>query len=81
MHFFNFFGGHGGEMGKVKAQMFRGNQRAALLNMVAEDLPQRRLEEVGGSVIASDITPTFNIHHGFDCITDSQSALNDLTIM
>ena len=44
----------GGEMGKVKAEEVRLHQRARLMHMLAQHVPQRLLQQVGRAVSASD---------------------------
>ena len=47
-------GGDGGEMREVKAQAVRLDKGARLMDMVAENRAQRRLEQMGGAVGAAD---------------------------
>jgi hypothetical protein len=62
----DFLRGHGGEVREIKAEAVRGDQRAALLDMLAENPAQGSLEEMGGGMIAGDIMTALDIDDGVD---------------
>jgi hypothetical protein len=62
------------EVGKVEAQPFGVHQRALLLNVIAQDLAQGRMHQVGGGVVEGRGAAPFRVHLGFQLIADAQFA-------
>ena len=70
--------GQWGEMGKIEAQAGRRDERAGLLDVVAQHLAQGRVEEVGRGVIVRRRLPPDEIGHGVDAVAFADLAGQDL---
>ena len=57
LHLSQLLGGDGGEVGEVKTQEVRLHQGSCLVHMLAQDIPQGPLEQVGGAVGAGNGGP------------------------
>ena len=72
---------HGVQVGEIKAELVRRHQRAPLLHMLAQNIAQRVLQQVGGGMVAGDVqTPGF-IHLSLYLITHCQAAIADLPLV
>ena len=70
-----------GEMGKVKAQMVRLNQRTRLMHMVAEHLDERRLEQVRCAVCAADGLAALGINADGDSVAELDLSALDKAVV
>ena len=71
-------GGDGAEMGEVKAGDVVVLIAARLMHMVAQNLTQRFLHQVGGGVVAADGHTALGIHGSGDIIANVQGAVQQL---
>ncbi len=60
---------------KIKAQPLRSIQRARLLHMRPQNIPQRRIHQVRPGMIANDARPPLRIRHHRHAISDAQRLL------
>jgi hypothetical protein len=67
--------GYLGKVGEVEAQAVGMDRRAGLLDVGAEDLAERGVEEVGSGVVAADGVAAFSVHYSADVVTDGQGFL------
>ena len=81
LYFLYLLGSHGSQMRKIEPEPVRGNQRAPLLYVFAEHLAQRRLEEMGGSMVAGDIPATFHVHRCLYLFSIRQESFDYLTLV
>ena len=61
-------------MGKIEAQSIGRNQRALLLHMFAQDLPQRPVQQMGGGVIERDCGAAFAIDARLELVAHTDLA-------
>ena len=57
-------------MGEVETNRGFGHQLTCLLNMVAQHLSQRRLQQVSGGVVALDVAAAFAVNRGYRLVAD-----------
>ena len=81
LHLFQFRRGHGGEMGEVKAEPLRGDQRTPLPGMVTQHLAEGKVEQVGGGVVAGDIQAPFRVNCRGNFLADGQFTLDDVSLV
>ncbi len=62
------FVGNAGEVGKIKAQMFRIDPRAGLLHVLAQNLAQGGMQQMRAGMVAANRRTGFCIHHGIDIV-------------
>ena len=80
-HLGELLGGEGGEVGEVEAQLIGLHQGAGLVHMVAQHLPQHRVQQVGGAVGAHDGPPALLIDGGGDGVPQLEHALGHLAVV
>ena len=71
------FVGDLGEVGEVEAQAVGIDERAGLLDVRAEDLAQRGVEQVRAGVVAADGVAALAVDDGVDVIADGEGLLED----
>jgi len=57
---------------EVKSELLGGDERALLVNFVAENLAKRVVENVGSGVVVADGVPSQLVELGNDLATDAQ---------
>ena len=57
--------------------MIGRDERAGLPHMVAQHLPQRGVQQVGGGVVAGGVVATATLHDGLDAVADGDLARTD----
>ena len=57
-------------MGEIEAQSIRGHQRTGLFHMIAEGIPQRGMEKMGGSMIPAYGLAALSVDRRLDGFTD-----------
>ena len=69
-HSRQLLGGHGGEVGEVKAQTVRLHQRTGLVHMVAQHFPQGLVQQMGGTVGTHDGLTALHIQLALHGVAD-----------
>ncbi len=64
-------------VGEVETQPLRANQRARLLHVPADDLPKRRVQQVGRSVMPPGRVAPVAVHGGSHRVAGVHCALNE----
>ena len=77
LDFFEFFVGHLCEVGEVEAQPVWSDERAGLLYVRAQHLPESGVEKVRAGVVAADGVATLAVDDGVDAVADGEIALED----
>ena len=70
----------GSEVGEIKTQALGRVQRAGLLDVGAENIAQRGVDQVRAAVIAHDVGAAFGIGDDGDAIADVKSLFGDDTV-
>ena len=68
LHFYYLIRCHGNQMREVKPEPVRGYQRAPLLYMLAQNLAQSHLQQVGSCVVTGDVKTPLFIHFSLNFI-------------
>src|SRR3546814_18444316 len=53
-------------MAEIEAQTIGGDQRTLLGDMAAKPVPERRMQQVGGAVVCTDLRPSLGIDRQVD---------------
>ena len=77
LHLFQLLGGHGGKMTEVEAADLIIHHGARLMDVVAQNLLQRLLQQVAGGMVAHDIHAAALIHRGRDGIAQAEGAVGN----
>src|SRR5579859_1446456 len=81
VHLRQFRGGQCARTGKVEAQAFWLDQRAALLHLGAEQIAQRAVQQVSGAMVAYSIFAALRENIGLRAVAHAHISLANLTIM
>ena len=80
-HLGELLGGEGGEVGEVKAQLVGLHQGAGLVHVVAQHLPQHRVQQVGGGVGAHDGLAAGHVDGGGHGVAQLEHAAGHLAVV
>ena len=78
LHLGDLLGGEGLVMAEVEAEPVGADPGSLLLDVLAEDLPQRPMQDVGGGVVAADTGPALGVDGCGHPVADLQLALDGL---
>ena len=81
LHLQDLLGGDGLKVGKVEAQTIRLHQRAGLMDVVAQHLLQRGIQQVGGGVGAAHGAAALRIDGGGNAVAHMEGAPQQLAVV
>ncbi len=74
-------GGHGRDVGEVEAQAVRADQRTGLVDVAAQDVFERLVEQVGAGMVAGGGGADGGVHGQFGFLIEQDLALLDFDVV